>query len=56
MDEPYDALCLTITAYKKPGMDFDEYVKYMREVHAAICAESMEKYGILEYTQVSYHV
>ncbi|KAH6668403.1 EthD domain-containing protein [Halenospora varia] len=51
MDDEYDALCLTITGYRRPGMSCDEYAKYMREVHAAICSGLMEKYGILEYTQ-----
>lgn len=53
MEDEEDLLCLTITAYKRPGMDFDDYVKYMQEVHTPLVSEQMEKHGILEYTQVS---
>lgn len=46
-------LCLTITIYRKPGMELQEFVDYMHKVHAVICADLMEQYGIVEYTQVS---
>ncbi|OQV09740.1 EthD domain-containing protein [Cladophialophora immunda] len=44
-------LCLTITIYRKPGMEPQEFVDHMHKVHAVICADLMEEYGIVEYTQ-----
>lgn len=45
-------LCLTITIYRKPGLELQEFVDHMQKIHAVICADLMEQYGIVEYTQV----
>lgn len=52
MDNEEDPLCLTITAYKRADVDFDDYVKYMHNIHAAIVSQHMARHGIIEYTQV----
>jgi hypothetical protein len=43
---------LTICAYKKEGMDEDEYHKYMTERHAASVKDLMIKNKIVSYTMV----
>ncbi|KAK3317092.1 EthD domain-containing protein [Apodospora peruviana] len=43
-------ICLTITAFRNPSMDEDEYRRYMTQSHAALVSPLMEEYGILRYT------
>ncbi|KJZ73755.1 hypothetical protein HIM_06873 [Hirsutella minnesotensis 3608] len=39
-------LCLTICAYRRQGMDEEEYRKYMTEVHAPLVQGLMIRHGI----------
>ena len=48
------AFALTICAYRKPGMDEDEYHKYMSEKHAQSVKDLMIKHKIIDYTMVRF--
>ena len=50
--EPKRLFCWTVCAYRKPGMDEDEYHKYMSEIHAPLVKDLMTRYGILRYSMV----
>lgn len=43
----------TVCAYKKEGMDDEEYHKYIGEKHGPLTAPFLAKYGIIKYTLVS---
>lgn len=43
----------TVCAYKRPGMDVEEYHKYMSEHHAPLVKELMTKYNIVKFSMVS---
>ncbi|KAI1293161.1 EthD domain-containing protein [Xylaria venustula] len=43
-------LCLTMCAYKKEGMDEEEYRKYMTERHVPLVRGLMVKHGIDKYS------
>ena len=43
---------LTICAYRKPGMDEEEYHRYMSERHAASVTDLMVQKKIIAYTMV----
>ncbi|KAK3386513.1 EthD domain-containing protein [Podospora didyma] len=43
-------LCLTMCAYRKEGMDHEDYRNYMTKVHAPLVLGLMIKYGIDKYT------
>ena len=51
--EPGPMLCLSMCAYRKEGMDEEEYRKYMTENHAPLVRGLMVKYGIDKYSMVS---
>ena len=51
--ESQPMLCLTMCAYRKEGMDEEEYRKYMVENHAPLVRGLMVKYGIDKYSMVS---
>ncbi|TVY19768.1 putative decarboxylase tpcK [Lachnellula arida] len=42
----------TVCAYKKEGMDDEEYHKYLGEKHGPLTAPFLAKYGILKHTVV----
>lgn len=44
---------LTICAYKKEGMDEDEYHRYLSEHHAGLVKTHLAEAGIISYTMVS---
>ncbi|OAA39375.1 Dimeric alpha-beta barrel [Metarhizium rileyi] len=43
-------LCLTICAYRREGMDEEEYRKYMMERHVPLVRGLMIKHGISKYS------
>ncbi|KAI0430877.1 EthD domain-containing protein [Xylaria sp. FL1042] len=43
-------LCLTMCAYKREGMDDEEYRKYMTEHHVPLVRGLMVKHGIDKYS------
>ena len=51
--EPEPMLCLSMCAYRREGMDEEEYRKYMVENHAPLVRGLMVKYGIDKYSMVS---
>jgi EthD domain len=52
MAGPQRVFALTICAYRKPGMDEEEYHKYMSEQHAQSVKELMIENKIIDYTMV----
>jgi hypothetical protein len=46
-------ICLTITAFRNPSLDEEEYRQYMTQSHARLVSPLMEEYGILRYTMVN---
>lgn len=46
-------LCLTMCAYRREGMDEEEYRNYMTKVHAPLVQGLMVKHGIDKYSMVS---
>lgn len=44
---------LTICAYRKEGMDEDEYHRYLSEHHAGLVKTHLAEAGIISYTMVS---
>ncbi|KAB5542433.1 EthD domain-containing protein [Coniochaeta sp. 2T2.1] len=47
---PDNLICLTITAFRNPSMEEEEYRQYMTQSHAKLVSPLMEEYGILRYT------
>ncbi|KAI0517870.1 EthD domain-containing protein [Xylaria bambusicola] len=43
-------LCLTMCAYKREGMDDEDYRKYMTEHHVPLVRDLMVKHGIDKYS------
>ena len=56
MTETNRMLALTICAYRKPGMDEDEYHEYLSKKHAPLFKDLLLKNKILGYTMVSHLV
>jgi hypothetical protein len=52
MPSTQQVFALTICAYKKEGMDEDEYHQYMTDRHAASVKDLMVKNKIISYTMV----
>ncbi|KAJ3536839.1 hypothetical protein NM208_g6552 [Fusarium decemcellulare] len=48
--QPNTLICLTITAFRKPSLNEEEYRHYMTKVHARLVSPLMEEYGIVRYT------
>ncbi|KAM0245978.1 hypothetical protein ACHAQJ_010383 [Trichoderma viride] len=42
-------LCLTITAFRKPGLSEAAYREYMTKTHAPLVSGLMKEYGIVRY-------
>lgn len=47
-------LCLNILGFKKPGISGQDYRDYMIHTHAPLVAGLMEKYGITQWSMVSF--
>ncbi|KAK5988369.1 Dehydratase aurZ [Cladobotryum mycophilum] len=47
---PNQYIGLTITAFRRPGLDEDEYREHMTKAHAPLVSPLMEEYGIVRYT------
>jgi hypothetical protein len=43
----------TVCAYRKPGMDEDEYHAYMSEKHGPLVKALMAKHGVIKFSMVS---
>lgn len=54
MSAPQKLFAVTIFAYKKPGMDEDEYHRYISETHAGHLKELLVKNKIVSYTMVRF--
>jgi hypothetical protein len=52
MTEPTKLLCWTVYAYRKPGINEDDYHKYMSEVHGPLVKELLARYGIIRFSMV----
>ena len=52
MSDQQHVFALTICAYRKPGMDEDEYHKYVSEKHAPCLKGLLVKNKIIDYTMV----
>ncbi|KXH68540.1 hypothetical protein CSAL01_02197 [Colletotrichum salicis] len=50
LSQPTSLICLTITAFRNPSLDEENYRRYMTKVHARLVSPLMEEYGILRYT------
>ena len=50
--EPQRLLCWTVYAYRKPGMDEEEYHRYLSEVHAPLVKNLLVKYGMVQWSMV----
>ncbi|KAH6607005.1 conidial pigment polyketide synthase PksP/Alb1 [Trichoderma cornu-damae] len=44
--------CLTITAYRKPGLSEAAYREYMTKTHAPLVSSLMKEYGIIRYNML----
>ena len=55
MTVPQKLFSVTIFGYKKPGMDEDEYHRYVSEVHAGHLKDLLVKQRIVSYTMVRLH-
>lgn len=54
LPESQHLLCLTITAYRRPGLSESAYREYMTKSHAPLVSNLMEEYGIVRYNMVSH--
>ena len=52
---PQRMLCWTVCAYRKPGLDEDEYHRHMSEVHAPLVKKLMVKYDFVQWSMVCAH-
>ncbi len=55
-EEPQRLLCWTVCAYRKPGMDEEDYHRYLSEVHAPLVKDLMVRYGIIQWSMVESSV
>lgn len=52
MSNRNQGFAVTICGYRKPGMDEDEYHKYISETHAGLLMELLVANKIVSYTMV----